>query len=158
MGSLTNFLENELLDHVLNNAAYTPAATLYLALATGDPGEAATGASMSEVPNSGNYSRKAITVGAGMDNAYLYLFTAAPTVADDNAPFVITLTNLVGVMKLALQPAIQGGTIWASAAGDVWAFQCASSSADLWGVLVVGDAWTPTAQQAFTISLHVDRQ
>lgn len=37
MGSLTNYLELELLDHVLNNAAYTPAATLYLALATADP-------------------------------------------------------------------------------------------------------------------------
>lgn len=34
MGSLTNYLENKLLDHVLNNVAYTPAATLYLALAT----------------------------------------------------------------------------------------------------------------------------
>lgn len=64
MGSLTNFLELELLDHALNNAAYSPAATLYLALATGDPTDAATGASMSEVPDSGNYSRKAITVGA----------------------------------------------------------------------------------------------
>lgn len=98
------------------------------------------------------------TVDAGLDNVYLYLFTAAPTVADDNAPFVITLTNLVGVMKLALQPAISGGTIWASAAGDVWAFQCGAATANLWGVLVVGDGWTPTAQQAFTISLHVDRQ
>ena len=28
MGSLTNFLELELLDHVLNNAAYSPAAAL----------------------------------------------------------------------------------------------------------------------------------
>lgn len=64
MGSLTNFLENELLDHVLNNAAYSPAATLYLALATGDPTDAATGASMNECANSGGYTRKAITVGA----------------------------------------------------------------------------------------------
>jgi len=64
MGSITNFLEDELLDHVLNNSAYTPAATVYLALATGDPGEAATGASMSEVANSGAYARKAITFGA----------------------------------------------------------------------------------------------
>lgn len=64
MGSLSNYLENELLDHVLNNAAYSPAATLYLALCTADPTDAGTGASMNEVANSGNYSRKAITVGA----------------------------------------------------------------------------------------------
>jgi len=63
MGSLTDFAENELLDHVCN-AAYTPVATVYLALATADPTDAATGASMSEVPNSGAYARTAITLGA----------------------------------------------------------------------------------------------
>lgn len=46
MGSLSNYLELELLDHVLNNAAYSPAATLYLALCTADPTDAGTGASM----------------------------------------------------------------------------------------------------------------
>jgi hypothetical protein len=64
MGSITNFLENELLDHAFNNAAYTAPATIYLALATADPTDAATGASMNEVPNSGSYARTAITVGA----------------------------------------------------------------------------------------------
>lgn len=63
MGSLTDFAENELLDHVLN-AAYTPPATVYLALCTADPTDAATGASMNEVTNSGNYARTAITFGA----------------------------------------------------------------------------------------------
>lgn len=63
MGSLSNYLENKLLDHVLNNTAYTPAATLYLALCTADPTDAGTGASMNECANSGTYARKAITVG-----------------------------------------------------------------------------------------------
>jgi hypothetical protein len=63
MGSLTDFSELELLDHVCN-AAYTPVATLYLALATADPTDAATGASMSEVANSGNYARTTISLGA----------------------------------------------------------------------------------------------
>lgn len=63
MGSITDYLEAELLDHVLN-AAYTPAATIYLALCTADPTDAATGASMSEVANSGSYARTAITFGA----------------------------------------------------------------------------------------------
>jgi hypothetical protein len=63
MGSITDFLEDELLDHVLNNAAYTPAATIYLALATADPTDAATGASMNEVANANAYARTAITVG-----------------------------------------------------------------------------------------------
>lgn len=63
MGSLSNYAENELLDHLFN-AAYTPAATIYLALATADPTDAATGASMNEVANSGSYARTAITFGA----------------------------------------------------------------------------------------------
>lgn len=63
MGSITDFLENELLDHVFN-AAYTPAATLYLALATADPTDAATGASMNEAADANGYARTAITFGA----------------------------------------------------------------------------------------------
>jgi hypothetical protein len=63
MGSLTNFAELELLDHVYN-AAYTPPATIYLALCTADPTDAATGASCNEVANSGSYARVAIAFSA----------------------------------------------------------------------------------------------
>lgn len=63
MGSISNFLEVELLDHVFN-AAYTPPAAIYLALATADPTDAATGASMNEVPNLYSYARTAITFAA----------------------------------------------------------------------------------------------
>lgn len=62
MGSLTDFAELELLDHVFN-ASYTPPTNIYLALATADPTDAATGASMNEVPNAGSYARTEITVG-----------------------------------------------------------------------------------------------
>jgi hypothetical protein len=64
MGSLTTYAANKLLDHVFN-AAYTPVATVYLALCTADPTDAATGASMNEVANSGSYARTAITFNAG---------------------------------------------------------------------------------------------
>lgn len=64
MGSLTNFAENALLNHTFNGNAYTPAATLYLALCTADPTDAATGAAMNEVPNAGAYARQPITFGA----------------------------------------------------------------------------------------------
>jgi hypothetical protein len=63
MGSLSDFAELELLDHVFN-AAYTPAANIYMCLCTADPTDAATGASMSEVANAGAYQRTAITFGA----------------------------------------------------------------------------------------------
>ncbi len=62
MGSLTNYGENYVLNHFFG-AAQTAPANVYLALATADPGEAATGASMSEVANANGYSRKAISFG-----------------------------------------------------------------------------------------------
>lgn len=62
MGSITDFLEQELLDHVLN-ASYTSPANIYLALCTADPTDAATGASMNEVANANAYQRTAISFG-----------------------------------------------------------------------------------------------
>lgn len=64
MGSLSDYAENTLLKHLTREAAYTPAATVYLALCTADPTDAATGASMNEVANSGSYARMAIAFGA----------------------------------------------------------------------------------------------
>jgi hypothetical protein len=64
MGSLTDYAENALLKHIATETAYSPAATVYLALCTADPTDAATGASMNEVANSNNYARTAITFGA----------------------------------------------------------------------------------------------
>lgn len=54
--SLSNFLENELLDHVFGNGAYTAPATLYISLHTGDPGE--TGANET---TGTSYARLAVT-------------------------------------------------------------------------------------------------
>ena len=51
MGSLSDYAELELLDHVFN-AAYSPVATVYLALCTADPTDAGTGASMNECASS----------------------------------------------------------------------------------------------------------
>lgn len=64
MGSLSNYAENALIEHITTEAAYSPATTIYLALCTGDPTDAGTGASMNEVSNSNNYSRKAIAFSA----------------------------------------------------------------------------------------------
>ena len=63
MGSLSDYAELELLDHVCN-AAYSPVATVYLALCTADPTDAATGASCNECANQYGYARTAITLGA----------------------------------------------------------------------------------------------
>lgn len=62
-GSLSDYAEDKLLDHTFENTAYTPAATVYLALATTDPTDAGTGATIAE-PSYTGYARKAITFGA----------------------------------------------------------------------------------------------
>lgn len=63
MGSLTDFAEAAWLDHVFNSA-YSPVATVYVALCTADPTDAATGGSMNEVPDANNYAREAIAFSA----------------------------------------------------------------------------------------------
>jgi hypothetical protein len=40
--SISNYLENELLDHIFRAAAYTSPSGIYVKLHTGDPGEAGT--------------------------------------------------------------------------------------------------------------------
>lgn len=56
MSGFSNYLENEILDHILGGADYTRPATVYISLHTADPGE--TGAS--EATGSG-YARKDVT-------------------------------------------------------------------------------------------------
>lgn len=56
-GSKSNFLENELLDHVLGAATYTPPATVYIALFTAAPTDAGGGTEVS----GGSYARVSVT-------------------------------------------------------------------------------------------------
>jgi hypothetical protein len=60
VGKISNYLANELLDHVFN-AAYAPPATVYLGLSTADPTD--TGSGLAEPVGSG-YARQPITFGA----------------------------------------------------------------------------------------------
>lgn len=61
-GSASDYLENALLDHVTGKSAYTQP-TAYVALCTAEPGEANSGAGISEVTNSNNYARKSTAAG-----------------------------------------------------------------------------------------------
>lgn len=58
--SMSNYLENKLLDHTLRNVSYTPAAQVYIALFTSDPSEDNLGTEVS----GGGYSRKLISFNA----------------------------------------------------------------------------------------------
>lgn len=56
MGSLSNYAENKLLDHVFKTTSYTPPTNVYVALSTADPGES--GGTIAE-PSGNGYARTA---------------------------------------------------------------------------------------------------
>ena len=58
MAELSNYLENELLDHVLRNVSYTSPTTVYVGLFTTDPTDAGTGSEVS----GGSYARQIVSV------------------------------------------------------------------------------------------------
>lgn len=55
--AMSDFLENELLDHVLGNSAYTAPGTVYIALYTVTPSDTGGGTEVS----GGSYARQAVT-------------------------------------------------------------------------------------------------
>lgn len=67
MGSFSDFLELELLDHVFMKGAYTPPTNIHVALCTADPTDAGTGSTITE-PSGGSYARVS-TAGTDWDAA-----------------------------------------------------------------------------------------
>jgi hypothetical protein len=77
MMGISNYLENELLDHCLDNAAFTSPTNVYISLHTGDPGE--TGANEC---TGGSYARQtgsfaAASSGTSASDA-AFTFTSMP--------------------------------------------------------------------------------
>lgn len=58
MASMSNYLENKLIDYILRGVSFTPPSTLYVALCTSAPSDSSTGSTLSEI-SGGNYSRQA---------------------------------------------------------------------------------------------------
>ncbi len=111
--------------------------------------------------------------------AELYLFDTAFTIAEDNAAFNpsdtqikgfvgvvpfynqatmgdLTNTNPPADFKAAADYPLASNTIFqVSDLGII--YQCASGSATLFGVLVARNAYTPASGETFTIKLGVDR-
>jgi len=58
MGSFSDYLELELLDHVFKTGAYTPATNLYVALLKSTPDDADTGSTLPSEVSGGDYARK----------------------------------------------------------------------------------------------------
>lgn len=92
----------------------------------------------------------------------LWLFTVAPAAVADNAAFAPTdaeLENLVGVIDLT---SVRVGNATVGAGGNsvlpsavsTLPFKCEAGSTTLYGVLVVRNAYTPVADEKFTVILN----
>ena len=60
MSAMSDYLENEILDHILRNAAYTPASTVYIGLSTGSFADGNSGTELS----GNSYARQSIAFDA----------------------------------------------------------------------------------------------
>ena len=60
MASMSNYLENKLIDFLFRGASFSAPGTLYVALCTSAPSDSSTGSTIAEV-SGGNYSRQSIT-------------------------------------------------------------------------------------------------
>lgn len=57
-GNISDYLANDLLDHILNNNSYTSPSDVYLALFTSDPGNSG---DMSDEVSAGQYGRQSVS-------------------------------------------------------------------------------------------------
>jgi len=63
MAEFTNYLENKLLDHVLNNASFTSPTTVYVGLFTAAPTDTTSGTEVT----GGSYARQVLSVSTASD-------------------------------------------------------------------------------------------
>lgn len=131
MGSFSDFLENEILDHITGKGAYS-SPTVYIALCTADPTDAGTGANMNEVANSNAYARvttSAATWDAASSgataNAAAITFTAASGSWGTITHFALVDSathgagNMLAHGSLSVSKAVGSGDVVEFAIGDL---------------------------------------
>ena len=110
MGSFSDFLELEILDHILGNAAYSAPATVYIGLWTAALSDTSTGSTANEV-SGGSYVRKSVT-----NNETNWPAASGGAKANGTAITFVTATASWGtVTHFAILDAASGGNIlgWA---------------------------------------------
>jgi len=120
-GNLSNYLENELLDHFLGTGAYTMPSNVYLALYTVAPTDTGGGTEVT----GGSYVRKAITFGAASGgsaaNDANIDFTNMPacTVVAVGLLDASTGGNLLVYGTLTTNKTLDAGDIFRAQIGDI---------------------------------------
>jgi hypothetical protein len=123
MSAMSDYLENEILDHILGTGAYTMPATVYVGLSTGSFNDDNSGTELT----GNNYAREAITFGAAASgtasNSAAVEFNAATgswgTVSHFGLFDASTAGNLLIHGALTASKVIETGDILKIAIGDM---------------------------------------
>ena len=123
MAELSNYLENELIDHLLRNLAFTSPTTVYVALYTDDPTDADAGTEVT----GGSYARQSVAFGApsdgAADNSSDITFPTASaswgTITHIGLRDAVTAGNLLFHSPLAASKAVGNGDTFKINAGDL---------------------------------------
>lgn len=123
MSALSDYLENEILDHILGTGAYTMPATVYVGLSTGSFNDDNSGTELT----GNNYAREAISFGAAASgvasNDAAVEFNAATgswgTVSHFGIFDALTSGNLLIHGALTASKVIETGDILKIAIGDM---------------------------------------
>ena len=131
MSTFSDFLENELLDHVFGNTAYAAPATLYIALSTADPLDDNSG--LTEPGGGVNYARASVTnnatewpaaAGGAKSNANQITFNTASgagwgLITHFAIMDAVSGGNQLGHAPLAASKTIDSGDTASFATGDI---------------------------------------
>jgi len=123
MAEFSDFMENKIIDHMLRNQAYTPPATVYVALYTTDPTDADTGTEVS----GGSYARQdaglSAASGGASSNAADITFPQATadwgTITHVGLRDALTAGNLLMHSPLDASKTVNNGDTFKINAGDL---------------------------------------
>lgn len=107
MSAASDYLENKVLDHILNSpgSAYTAPTTLYLGLFTNDSGNAATNleaGTLTDEVSGGAYAREAVTFGAA---------SSGTCSTDATVTFTTATANWGTITHIAVMDASTSGNV-----------------------------------------------
>ena len=123
MGSFSDYYENQIINHMLRGQAFTPPATIYVALYTTSPTDAGGGTEVS----GGSYARQSVTLSAASSGATSNSADVTfPTATADWGPIVAvgildasTSGNLLAWGALTVSKTVNNGDTFKILAGDL---------------------------------------
>ena len=128
MGSFSDYLENEILDHVFKTGAFTQPTNLYVALCKSTVEDDDTGSTLPSEISGGSYARKVcdtwdVAASGATENTGAITFAQATAdwgvVTDFAIVDALSDGNVIAYGKLTVSKNIQSGDTASFAAGDI---------------------------------------